>query len=479
MFIGGQWHATASQRMLEVIDPSRETYAGSALEATTEDIDLAVAAAREAFDRGPWPSLSVDERATFLERLADGIDARAEELTELAILERGVPRTQAPSYAMMAALSLRETAALAREFEWVENRKRMDGGYSRIVREPVGVVAGIVPWNGPLPSAAMKIAPALVAGCTMVLKPAPTTPLATYVLGDIAQQIGLPAGVLNIVAADREVSEHLVRHPGIDKVAFTGSSATGKRIAAICAERVARVTLELGGKSASVVLDDTDVAEALPTLVTGGTRSTGQACWANTRMLVPEARKDEIVEAVAEGYRAIRVGDAHDEATQMGPIAFEAQLRKVQGYIELAQSEGARLVTGGGRPGGLDRGWFVEPTLFDGVDNDMRIAREEVFGPVVVVIPYRDEAEAIAIANDSPYGLGGSVISADPERAYGVARRIRTGMVGVNGMYLDPMVPFGGMKESGLGRENGVEGLLSFTEIKAVGMPTGYDRLAG
>ena len=479
VFIGGEWQPTASRTTLEVIDPSRETYAGSALEATTADVDRAVAAAREAFDHGPWPLLDVEERAQYLERMADGIDARAAELTELTIMERGVPRAQAPSYAAMASMSLRQTAGLARGLPFVEERQRLDGGWSRIVREPVGVVGGIVPWNGPLPSAAMKIAPVLVAGCTMVLKPSPTTPLATYVLGDIARDIGLPPGVLNIVAADREVSQHLVVHPGVDKVAFTGSSATGKRILGLLADRVGRVTLELGGKSASIVLDDVDLDSALPALVHGGTRSTGQACWAATRMLVPEARKDEIVEAVAQGFRAIRVGDAHDQTTEMGPIAFEQQLRKVEGYIEVGRSEGARLVTGGGRPEGLDRGWFIEPTLFDGVDNGMRIAREEIFGPVVVVIPYRDEAEAIAIANDSPYGLGGQVVTADIEHGYAVARRIRTGMVGINGMFLDPMVPFGGVKDSGLGRENGPEGLLSFTEPKAVSLPVGYDRHVG
>ncbi len=473
VFVGGQWVPTRSTRTLTVTDPSRETRAGSALEATPEDMDSAVAAARKAFDRGPWPRLSPEERVEYLDRMADEIDRRSPELTELTIMERGVPRTQAPGYATMAATTLREVAKLARSFPFLESRHRLDGGVSRVAREPAGVAVGVAPWNGPLPTAAMKLGPALAAGCTFVLKPSPTTPLATYVLGDIAQEIGLPEGVLNIVVADREVSEHLVANRDVDKITFTGSSATGKRILAVCADRVGRVTLELGGKSAVIVLDDADLDATLPALVQGGVRSTGQACWANTRMLVPAARQSEIVEAVAEHYRAIKVGDAHDEATEMGPIAFEAQLRKVERYIEIGKSEGARLVTGGRRPEGLDRGWFIEPTLFDQVDNGMRIAREEIFGPVVSVIAYASIEDAVEIANDSSYGLGGGIITSDPERGYAVARKLRTGMVGINGMYLDPGVPFGGFKESGLGRENGTEGLLSFTETKAISFPAG------
>jgi aldehyde dehydrogenase (NAD+) len=475
VFIGGEWLPTKSKTKLTVTDPSRETYAGSAREATPEDMDAAVKAARRAFDKGPWPRLPAIERAAYLDRMADEIDRRAPELTELTILERGVPRAQAPSYASMAATTLRETARMARSFEFVTTRRRLDGGFSRVAYEPAGVVVGIAPWNGPLPTAAMKVGPALAAGCTIVLKPSPTTPLATYVLGDIAQEIGLPEGVVNIVAADREVSAHLVANPGVDKVCFTGSSATGKRILAALADRVGRATLELGGKSAVIVLEDADLDSTLPALVHGGIRSTGQACWANTRMLVPAARQSEITEAVAERYREIIVGDAHDEVTEMGPIAFEAQLRKVEGYVEIGRSEGARLVTGGGRPADLDRGWFIEPTLFDQVDNNMRIAREEIFGPVVSVLPYRNIDEAIDVANDSPYGLGGSIITSDPEAGYAVARRIRTGMVGINGMYLDPNVPFGGFKESGLGRENGEEGFRGYLEPKSIGFPAGVE----
>jgi aldehyde dehydrogenase (NAD+) len=473
LFIGGEWTSSASTRTLPVIDPSTQELVGSVLEPTADDMDRAVSAAREAFDRGPWPRMSPDERADMLDAMADGVTRRADKITELTVLERGVPISEAPFHAQSTATSLRDAAARIRSYPLEERRVRVDGGTTLVVREPVGVVAAICPWNAPLPTAAHKVGPALACGATVVLKPAPTTPLASYLLGDIAQEIGLPPGVLNILAADREIGAHLVANPGVDKVAFTGSTAAGKRILEICSQRVARATMELGGKSAAIVLDDIDLDRHVPGVAASGTRSTGQACWANTRVLVPESRRDEIIEAMAERYRAIAVGSAHDPDTEMGPIAFEGQLRRVQSYVQLGQSEGARLVTGGGRPDGLDRGWFIEPTLFDRATNDMRIAREEIFGPVVVVITYRSLDEAIAIANDSPFGLGGSVFSSDVERAVSVARKVRTGMIGINGMYLDQNVPFGGFKQSGIGREHADEGMSNYLETKALSLPTG------
>jgi aldehyde dehydrogenase (NAD+) len=338
----------------------------------------------------------------------------------------------------------------------------------RIVKEPVGVVAAITPWNAPLVLLCYKVAAALAAGCTVVSKPAPETPMDAYILAECLEAAGLPPGVFNVIPAGREVGDHLVRHPGIDKVAFTGSTAGGRKVAAAAAERFTRVSLELGGKSAAIVLDDAPVADVLASLVPFSMPITGQVCFALTRVLVPERRKAELLEAYVEAVQNVQVGDPFDPATQMGPLTMARQLDRVQGYIGKGVAEGATLVTGGGRPDDQPRGYFVEPTVFDNVESGMTIAQEEIFGPVVSFITYDGVDDAVAKANDTIYGLHGAVYSADPERGYEVARRVRSGSVTVNGMIVDFKMPFGGFKQSGVGREGGIEGLDPYFELKTV-----------
>ena len=336
-------------------------------------------------------------------------------------------------------------------------------------REPVGVVAAIVPWNVPQFVTMSKLAPALVAGCTMVLKPSPETPLDAILLAELVQEAGVPAGVLNIVPAGRESGEHLVRHPGVDKVAFTGSTAAGRRIAAICGEQLKRYSLELGGKSAAIILDDADLASTMEGLKMASLMNNGQACVAQTRILASRARYDEIVEALAETVKGMKVGDPSDPMTEIGPLVAERQQERVEKYIALGQEEGARVVVGGnGRPEGLDRGWYVQPTVFADATNDMRIAQEEIFGPVLTVIPYDDVDDAVRIANDSEFGLAGSVWTTDADAGWDVARRVRTGTYGINQYMMDFIAPFGGYKASGVGREFGKEGLEHYLEYKSI-----------
>ena len=347
-------------------------------------------------------------------------------------------------------------------------------GTTLVRREPVGVVGAIVPWNVPLYVTMSKLAPALVAGCTIVLKPAPETPLDAYILAEAFAEAGLPKGVLNIVSAGREVGEHLVKHPDVDKISFTGSTAAGKRIMSLCGEQLKRVSLELGGKSAAVILDDADLDTTIPGLLPNSLMNNGEACVAQTRILAPRDRYQEVVDRLVEAVRAMPVGDPMDPATQIGPLVASRQRDRVEGYIAIGQEEGAKVAIGGGRPAGADKGWYVEPTVFVGVDNKMRIAQEEIFGPVVAVIPYDGEADAVRIANDSSYGLSGTVWTADPARGVDVARKVRTGTYTVNGFVLDFATPFGGFKQSGIGRELGPEGLEEYLELKSVNLPAGY-----
>src|SRR5690606_16065032 len=357
-------------------------------------------------------------------------------------------------------------AQLGATFEQEEERPGVFGPVT-VRREPVGVVAAVVPWNVPQFVTMTKVAPALLAGCAIVLKPAPETPLDAYLLAEMAQEAGVPAGVLNIVPAGREVSEHLVSHPDVDKVAFTGSTAAGRRIAALCGEQLKRVSLELGGKSAAIVLDDADLASSMGMLAIASLMNNGQACVAQTRILASRNRYDEVVEAVANMVNSQPVGDPADPATGIGPLVAKRQQERVEGYIKIGMDEGAKVVVGGlERP--RDRGWYVAPTVFAGVTNDMRIAREEIFGPVLAVIPYEDEADAVRIANDSEYGLAGTVWTADTERGMEVARQVRTGTYGVNCYMIETGAPFGGYKASGLGRELGPEGLAGYLEYKTI-----------
>ena len=366
-------------------------------------------------------------------------------------------------------------ADLASTFAFDEVRTGLLSPQVLVTKEPVGVVGAIAPWNVPLFIAAAKLAPSLVAGCTVVYKPAPETPFDAFRLAEIFDEAGLPKGVLSVIPAGREVSEHLVKHPGVDKISFTGSGVGGKRIGGLCGERLKRCTLELGGKSAAIILDDADISTAIPTLLPNAIMNNGQACIAQTRILAPRSRYDEVVDALVASVAALPVGDPHDPATAVGPVVAERQRARIEGYLDSGREEGATVALGGGRPAGSDKGWFVEPTVFSNVDNKMKIAQEEIFGPVLVVIPYDGDEQAVDIANDSSYGLSGSVWTADNDRGLGIARQVRTGTYMLNGgTPIDFATPFGGYKESGVGREFGPEGLESFLEKKSISLPAGY-----
>jgi acyl-CoA reductase-like NAD-dependent aldehyde dehydrogenase len=474
LFIGGSYADPATDAKLEMISPVTEEVFGRTPEAAPADMDRAVAAARRAFDEGPWPRMEVAERVEVLRRLRNRYEARADELAGLISSETGSPYSWSVLGQVWAPIVIWDYfLGMAPEYPWEELRQGMLG--PTVVRsEPVGVAAAIVAWNVPQFITVSKIAPALVAGCTVIVKPSPETALDSYLLADMAIEAGLPEGVLNIVPAGRENSAYLAAHPGLDKIGFTGSTAGGKAVLAAAAPNLTRVTLELGGKSAAIILPDADLDTAIPGLLPNAYMNNGQACVAQTRILVQRDRYSETVEAMAEAVRALKTGDPLDPATQIGPLVAERQRDRVESYIAKGIGEGARVVVGGGRPADQPRGWFVEPTLFADVDNRMVIAQEEIFGPVVVMIPYTDEAEAIRIANDSDYGLSGSVWSADVGHALDVARQVRTGNYGVNTFGMEFNSPFGGFKQSGIGREFGPEGLRAYLETKTMHLPSGY-----
>ena len=467
-FIGGDWVSPSSTDTIDVIDSGTEEVFVTVAEAQAADIDRAVKAAREAFDRGPWPRMSPAERAVYLNRIADLWPARAEALADSWSAESGVLRSMSTYAAGGVGKTFRYYAGLAESFAWTEKHTTGMGQPALLVREPVGVVAAIIPWNAPHSLMGYKVAAALIAGCTVIIKASPEAPASPYYFAEICEEAGLPAGVVNVVTADRAVSELLVRNPGVDKVSFTGSTLAGRKIASICGERIARVTLELGGKSPAIILDDYDVAKAATAVARAAPIMTGQVCASLTRVIVSQNRHDDFVEALSAAFGQIKVGDQSDPAAQMGPLAMERQRDRVEDYIAKGQAEGARLACGGVRPAHLNRGYFIEPTVFANVDNNFTIAREEIFGPVVSVIAAANEEQAVDIANDTIFGLNSSVFTNDPERAYAVGRRIRAGTVGVNGFKSDFDIAFGGFKQSGIGREGGVEGLHPYLETKTM-----------
>jgi aldehyde dehydrogenase (NAD+) len=464
LYIDGAWVPSTGTGSIDVIDSTSEEVIGTVPEGTTEDIDRAVAAARAAF--AAWSATPVEERTALLTRVGEALGSRMDELADLITHEVGMPLVLSQLVQVgLPMASFGSMAQVAADFTWEQTI-----GNSVVVREPIGVVGAITPWNYPLHQIAAKVAPALAAGCTVVLKPSEVAPLNAFVLAEIFDELGLQAGVFNLVTGfGPVVGEAVAGHRGVDMVSFTGSTRAGKRVSEVAAATVKRVALELGGKSANVILDDADLARAVPDGVGKCYLNSGQTCSALTRMLVPRERLSEVEELARSSAESFTPGDPFDSGTRLGPLVSAAQRDRVRNYIDKGIGEGATLVTGGGEsPVGLDTGYFVKPTVFSSVSRDMTIAREEIFGPVLVIIPYDSEEEAVEIANDTEYGLAGGVWSGDPERAKAVARRLRTGQVEVNGGGFNPMAPFGGYKQSGNGREFGAFGLEEFLEVKAM-----------
>ncbi|MFJ5642259.1 aldehyde dehydrogenase [Streptomyces sp. NPDC093223] len=472
LFIAGSWEAPSDPGLLDIRSPHDQSVIGRAAQARPADIDRAVTAARAAFDEGPWPRTAPADRIAVLRRLNALREEEAETIAGLISAENGsaawFTRAGQPGLTRQAEAYLRAAEA----FGWEETLESGSAVRTVVRREPVGVVAAVIPWNSPFSSAMAKIVPALLAGNTVVLKVSPENSLSMGLLAGLLERAGLPDGVISVLPADRETSEYLVRHRDVDKIAFTGSTRAGRRIAALAGEQLKRVSLELGGKSAAILLPDADVDRAVQGLRFASLLNNGESCIAQTRVLAPRGRYEEVVTGLKDLVESLKVGDPADPDTFIGPMIRRDQQQRVRDYIEAGIAEGARLVTGGpGIPPGLERGNYVTPTVFADVDNSMRIAREEIFGPVLVVIPYDDEDEAVRIANDSEYGLSGGVWSADDAHALEVARRLRTGTVTVNGAAISFDGPFGGYKASGIGREYGAVGLAQYVEHKSVTLP--------
>ena len=471
LFIGGEWVAPRSSASIEVTSASTEEPIGRVPEAGMDDVDAAVAAARRAFDDpSGWATWSPTQRADAMDSLADELEKRAEDMARRVSAQNGMPIAIAGQLeGGFPLVVLRYFAGLLRETSFETTQPHLLGGMTTVRREPLGVVAAIAPWNYPQTLASFKHAPALAAGCTIVLKPSPETVLDAFLFAEAVEASIIPPGVINIVPGGRDVGSYLVGHCDVDKVAFTGSTAAGRQIAETCGRLLRPVTLELGGKSAAIVLDDVDLdlSQIGERLFESLLVNNGQTCYLGTRVLAPAARYDEVVDTLAAFVGNLPVGDALDPGTMIGPMATRGHRERVEGYIAKGLGDGARLVTGGGRPD-RERGWFVEPTIFAGVDNNTTIAQEEIFGPVLSVIEYRDDDDAVAIANHSAYGLGGTVWTSDPERGAAIARRVRTGTIGINRYLPDPSAPFGGVKDSGMGRELGPQALDTYMEVKSI-----------
>jgi acyl-CoA reductase-like NAD-dependent aldehyde dehydrogenase len=474
LFVGGGWLRPSTSDRITVSSASTEEVIGEVAAGREADVDLAVAAARQAFDDpSGWAHWTPAERGAVLERFAAALANRSTEFVHRVSSQNGMPvRFGLPSEGAVPPNLVRYYAALMERRPAEEPRRSMVAGTTVVRREPIGVVGAIVPWNFPQSLTFFKLAPALAAGCTVVLKPSSETVLDSLLIAEAAIEAGLPPGVLNIVpGSGRVAGSRLVGHPGVDKIAFTGSTEAGRVIAETCGRLLKPVTLELGGKSAGIILDDVDLDAAMRGMVNHTLLNQGQACFISTRILAPRSRYEEVVDAFTELARSLRIGDPLDPAVRIGPLASAKQRDSVESYIAKGKAEGGRITTGGGRPAGFDRGHYVEPTIFADVDNNATIAREEIFGPVLAIIPYADDDDAVRIANDSDYGLGGTVWTSEVDRGHAIARRVQTGSIGVNGFTLDPGAPFGGVKASGLGRELGPEGLAAYQQLKSVYLP--------
>ena len=464
LYIDGAWVASTGSGTIDVINSSTEEVIGRIPEGTADDVDRAAKAAKAAFTS--WAETSVEERGKYLQRVTEGLQARMMEIAQTVAGEVGMPMNLSMLIqAGLPTMTFGSMAQIVDEFPFEEQV-----GNSLVVREPVGVVGCITPWNYPLHQIAAKVAPALAAGCTVVLKPSEVAPLNAFILAEIIDEVGLPAGVFNLVTGvGPVVGEAIAAHPDVDMVSFTGSTRAGKRVSEVAAATVKRVSLELGGKSANVILDDADLQQAVTDGVGKCFLNSGQTCSALTRMVVPRSKLDEVERIAAEAAESYTPGDPFADGTRLGPLVSAPQRERVRGYIQKGIEEGAKLLTGGVEPPeGLETGYYVRPTVFSGVRTDMTIAQEEIFGPVLSIIPYDTEDEAIEIANDTIYGLAGGVWSGDPDRAKQVARKLRTGQVEVNGGSFNPLAPFGGYKQSGHGRELGKFGLEEFLEVKSL-----------
>ncbi|WP_417725167.1 aldehyde dehydrogenase [Salipiger sp.] len=471
-FIGGGWVAPDSTTTCAVISPYTEEVIATVPMASRADVDSAVAAARAAFDHGRWPHMTIAERIAAVGRLREAFAARSDTMARTITDEMGSPITFSRNVQVRTPLAMMDTQMkIAASYPWRSDRTT-ETTSAMVLREPKGVVAAIVPWNVPMNVTFAKLGPALLCGCTIVLKPAPETPISAYLLAEIIAEAGLPDGVVNILPAGRDESEYLALHPGVDKVSFTGSTVAGRALAARCGELLRPITLELGGKSAALFLDDADIVAGVETLRMGSLRNSGQVCSLKTRILVSRRRENELLQTLAALIDSMPVGDPGDPATQIGPMVTKRQRERVEAYIETGIREGAQVIRGGpGRPENLSCGWFVRPTVLANVDPDATVAQEEIFGPVLAVSTYETEDEAIAIANNSTYGLNGAIFTADVERAIPLARRIRTGTVEINGGGVGPISPIGGVKQSGLGREGGPEAFDHYVELKSIGLP--------
>jgi acyl-CoA reductase-like NAD-dependent aldehyde dehydrogenase len=474
LFIGGRWREPASADRAKVVCPANEEVVAEVAMPSIADADAAVRAAREAFDAGPWPKMSIADRAGACARLADELEKRLHRMNIAWMLEAGAPLAHSEMINSGAGPMIwRNAIDLAPRLS-LEERRSGKSGEVLLLRDPVGVVLAILTYNGPVVLMGMKVIPALLAGCTVVIKPAPESPLTTRIVAEAVEAADLPPGVVSVLAADTAVTQHLVEHPGVDMVALTGGTAIAIDVVRRCAGRLARTALELGGKSPAIIADDIPLEKVLPTLVPGASGFLGQVCVCLSRVFVSERRYDEVADALGQAYRALKVGVPWDPANDRGPLAVERARARTERAVASALADGAKVVAGGRRPPHLDRGWYYEPTLLRDVENSMFVAQQEIFGPVTALISYRDLDDAIRQANDSQYGLAASVYADDPALALSVARRLRSGGVALNLAGISLTEPFGGVKQSGWGRECGAEGILEFTDIKQVLLSGSY-----